>query len=53
VNEKVSVVPDRATVAPVARALGVTGPTVGEPAVPAGTVMVTEVSNEVVPVVNE
>ena len=44
-------VPARVTAPPAATAAGVTVPTVGAPAVPVGTVMVTELRDEVVAVV--
>jgi hypothetical protein len=47
VNVYVSVVPASDTLPPVAAAAGVTVPTAGVPAVPAGTVIVTEDSVEV------
>jgi hypothetical protein len=52
VNEYVSVVPASATLPPAATLAGVTVLTAGVPAVPVGTVMVTELRADVVAVVN-
>ena len=51
VKEYVSVVPDSTTAPPAATLAGVTAPTVAVPPVPVGTVMVTELSLDLVAVV--